>query len=373
MGNAFTPGLLVSEKSAVSKIRKIPLGGEVIVAKGDLVDANQTVGRANLQGRVSVVKAAEALEVDPDKIKKFLRCAVGDIVEENQLLGETSHFFGLLKSKCFSPVRGYIEEISEITGHISIREPEEVTEVKAYLTGAVTDVTDKDVEISCTACVIQGIFGLGGEDSAEIVVVTEDEDINPLHLQNGDFKDKLIVGGRSIDTDAINLARISGAKGVVVGSIKHGTMHDILGEYIGVAITGQENLGLTIIVTEGFGTLKMDERTLALFKKHQGDKASFNGSTQIRAGVVRPEVIIPLWENLENGTKRQTLTVAKELKIGTRIRIIRAPYFGETAIVSELPEQPSLIDTEAKVRVLKAKLQDGTEAVVPRANVEIID
>ena len=65
--------------------------------------------------------------------------------------------------------------------------------------------------------------------------------------------------------------------------------------------------------------------------------------------------------------------MAKELQIGTRIRIIRSPYFGELAKVTDLPEQPVAIATEAKVRVLKAKLDTGEEVTVPRANVEIID
>ena len=67
------------------------------------------------------------------------------------------------------------------------------------------------------------------------------------------------------------------------------------------------------------------------------------------------------------------MAVAKELQIGTRIRIIRSPYFGKLAKVTELPEQPVAIDTEAKVRVLKALLDSGETATVPRANVEIID
>ena len=372
MGNAFTPGLLIAPRTAVTKTRKLPMGGHATVAVGDIVTNSQTVGMANHQGPLTLVRAAEILEVDNDRMAKHLTCQVGDIVQKDQLLGETSHLFGLVRNECRSPVNGFIEEISETNGFVAIREPATILEVQAYLSGTVTRVTKTDVDVSCTACVIQGILGLGGESSGEIMIVSEDEDITLENLTEK-CEGKIIVGGRSIEKDAIDMARLCKVKGIVVASIEHSVLHDILGEYIGVAITGQENLGFTLIVTEGFGKLSMDKRTMELLKRHEGESASFNGSTQIRAGVVRPEVIIPILEYCETKDQGGSLAVAKELQIGTRIRIIRAPYFGELATVKELPEQPVAIATEAKVRVLKAELASGESVTIPRANVEIID
>ncbi len=59
------------------------------------------------------------------------------------------------------------------------------------------------------------------------------------------------------------------------------------------------------------------------------------------------------------------------LEIGTNIRVIREPYFGRLGTVTELPSQLMTVESETEVRVLKAKLDDGREVVVPRANVEI--
>jgi len=52
------------------------------------------------------------------------------------------------------------------------------------------------------------------------------------------------------------------------------------------------------------------------------------------------------------------------------IRIIRVPHFGKLAEVAGLPPDPVRIETGARVRVLEAKLRDGTVVTVPRANVE---
>jgi hypothetical protein len=43
------------------------------------------------------------------------------------------------------------------------------------------------------------------------------------------------------------------------------------------------------------------------------------------------------------------------------------------AEVVELPPELTKIETEAMVRILRARLRDGTVVVVPRANVEIIE
>jgi len=67
-------------------------------------------------------------------------------------------------------------------------------------------------------------------------------------------------------------------------------------------------------------------------------------------------------------------SVSEGLVPGTPLRIIREPYFGAIAEVVDLPPDLQVIDTEAHVRVLRAKLVDSGEIVtVPRANVEIIE
>ena len=61
------------------------------------------------------------------------------------------------------------------------------------------------------------------------------------------------------------------------------------------------------------------------------------------------------------------------LDIGTHIRVIREPYFGKLGSVTKLPPELVEIESGAVVRILEAKLNDGADVVVPRANVEIIE
>ena len=141
-----------------------------------------------------------------------------------------------------------------------------------------------------------------------------------------------------------------------------------MGYELGVAITGSEELGLTLIVTEGFGEMEMAGKTFELLQSRAGMKASINGATQIRAGVIRPEVIIPTGE----GSAADNKESQGQLIIGAKVRIIREPYFGQLAEVVELPAELQELETEARVRVLKVKIENVRARVtLPRANVEI--
>jgi len=58
---------------------------------------------------------------------------------------------------------------------------------------------------------------------------------------------------------------------------------------------------------------------------------------------------------------------------GTRIRIIRQPYFGAIGTVETLPPKLQKIESESLVRVMTARLDDGRVVTIPRANAEIME
>ncbi|MDQ1280772.1 MAG: hypothetical protein QG670_2035 [Thermoproteota archaeon] len=139
-----------------------------------------------------------------------------------------------------------------------------------------------------------------------------------------------------------------------------------------MAITGSEDFGLTIVLTEGFGRMSMAEKTFDLLRRFSGRLTYINSATQIRAGVIRPE-IIPRPELLASEVPETDVGAEVELKPGVLIRIIKDPYFGLLALVRRLVVEPVKVESEANLRVLEADLAGGRRIVVPRANVEIIE
>ena len=61
------------------------------------------------------------------------------------------------------------------------------------------------------------------------------------------------------------------------------------------------------------------------------------------------------------------------LDLGTTVRVIRDPYFGLLGEVSALPAEPAVLGSGSRARVLEVRFPGGATAVVPRANVELIE
>jgi hypothetical protein len=376
MGTAYTPGLTISADTVVRKVRRLPLKGQVLVQVGDSVNPDTVVARTELPGPVTTVRVAERLGVEPRELPKYLLKQVGDKVQVGEMIAERKSFFGLFTSRVTSPITGTIDFISEATGNIGIRHLPTPVEVTAYLRGLVVDVLPEEGAVVATRGVfVQGIFGLSGERHGQIALLADspDEVVSDTKVSD-EHKGKVLIAGALAHWRLMEAAKQVGAVALVTGGVLDTDIKKLLGYDIGVAITGHEPLPFTLIVTEGFGEIAMAKRTFELLASQEGREASVNGATQIRAGVIRPEVVVPKDTKLTldglQAPERDEFA-AGELNIGTPIRLIRAPYFGSLGRVVALPPEPQEIETETKTRVLEAELVTGERVIVPRANVEI--
>ncbi|MCJ7498470.1 MAG: hypothetical protein MUO78_10125 [candidate division Zixibacteria bacterium] len=374
MGHAYTPGLKVTEKILVTKKRILPLKGEVVVKVGDKVSPDTVVARTNLPGNVEPINVANILGLPPEDVPEHMLRKEGEKVKENEVIAKSKSFFGLFSSECRSKAEGTVESVSSITGQVLIRGNPIPVEIKAYLEGEVVEVFPKEgVSVSTWGSFIQGIFGIGGETHGEIKIVTKDNiEILTDTLIDKECAGKVIVGGSLVTSLAIKKAVSAGAKGIVVGGFDDKDLREFLGYDLGVAITGSEELGITLVVTEGFGQINMAERTFNLLKSKQGKKACINGATKIRAGVIRPEVVIPYTDDIHRKIETESFENIG-LDIGSPIRVIRQPHFGRLGKVVGLPSPLQKLESESSARVLEVEFEDKTRAIIPRANVEMIE
>ncbi len=370
MGTAYTPGLKVSPSTTIRKTRRLPLKGEVTTEVGVRVEPDTVVARTNIPGILRTVRAAERLGIDPDEVPGATLVSQGDTVRQGQLLAQTRSFFGLFKSECHAPVEGTVELINAVTGHISIREQPNPIEVRAYIQGRIAEtMPGEGVVVETRGAMIQGIFGVGGERQGAVRIIVDDPGATVTEaMVQPEMRGQVLCGGANVTGGALRRAAELGVSGIVVGAIVDQDLIQFLGYDIGVAITGHEEIGTTLVLTEGFGTIRMADRTFRLLKSLEGQLASINGATQIRAGVIRPEVIVPHASDTQTDDPER-----HDLDIGTPIRLIREPYFGMLATVAALPAELQQVPSGAMVRVLEATLQAGARVTVPRANVEIIE
>jgi len=375
---AYTPGLKVKSEIVLQKTRRLPIPGEVLVAKGAKVDFDTVVARTRVPGDVETIRASQILGIEADDVEElgqYMLKKVGDQVIKGEIIARRISFFGLSKAFVESPVEGTIEHVSDITGQVTIREDPVPVEVKAYIPGRIVDIIrNEGVVVETAASFIQGIFGIGGETHGQIrMAVKSPEDSLTADMLDSSDKGKILVGGAMVAGEALKKAVEIGVRGIVSGGVEDKDLRDLLGYEIGVAITGHEESIVTLIITEGFGKMRMSGKTFELLKSCEGMEAALNGATQIRAGVIRPEIIVPRDRTSAGESRDDRAVFSKGMQPGMMVRVIAEPFFGAIGTILSLPVELQDVESESAVRILEVQLEDGRKAVVPRANVEIIE
>jgi biotin carboxyl carrier protein len=372
-GGAYTPGLKVVGAMRYTARRLLPISGNVLVKAGDRVEARQVVAETFMPGDITPLNLAKILSMPPNDVPECILKKEGDRIEPGEVLARTKGIFGKFRQEYKAETAGTLESISAVTGQVIVRGAPLPVQVKAYLTGQVVEVlANEGCAIEADVTFVQGIFGVGGETFGPIRMVCKRHDQELAEdLITADLKDCVAVGGARVTAQAIDRARKAGVSAIIAGGIDDADLEAVLGYNLGVAITGSERIGLTVVITEGFGEIAMARRTFELLASREGDDAAVNGATQIRAGVMRPEIVIPL----SNGRRAGDTVAAAggRLAIGAPVRVIRDPYFGLIGRVTALPPEPQTLQSGSKARVLEVTFESGEGVIIPRANVELIE
>jgi hypothetical protein len=373
MAHAYTPGLKVSSRIRHRARRLLPIAGDVLVKVGDRVNARDVIAQTFMPGDVTPINLANQLAIPPGEVPGSMLVKEGDRIEPGQIIARTKGIFGFFKAEYHAKVGGTVETISGISGQVILRGEPNPVQVRAFLAGEVVEVMPKEgVAIEAEVSYVQGIFGIGGEafGPLRMACASPDEELT-AELIKPEMKGAVIVGGARMTGDAVRRAIEYGVSAVVSGGMDDQDLQEILGYDLGVAVTGSERIGTTLVITEGFGEIAMAERTFRLLASREGDDVSVNGATQIRAGVLRPELVIPIAADdaVAGGELHQP---EGRLQLGSPVRIIRDPHFGDIGTVSALPAELVVLDSGSKARVLEVKFDTGKRVTVPRANVELI-
>lgn len=221
------------------------------------------------------VNCAEILDITPEKLKLHIDKYESQKVEKGGRLASISLYGGFSTKYCRSPIYGEVTYIDYETGSIVVKRPIEQRKLKAFIPGIVHEVIpERGVVIETDAQVLHGVFGFGGETWG---VLGEDIMILDEEIKRTDFDS---LRGKM--------------KGIIGPSLSVGEFEDLFGDEIRKGITKENDTGITIVLMEGFGKLKLNESTRATLEGSRGNLIAIDGRTQIRAGAKRPEILIPL-------------------------------------------------------------------------------
>jgi len=292
-------GVKLEEETLIRKVRRIPAQGEVFVDVGDMVDAETVIAGGTVRNpEAEEVRVFAMLGIEPEQIERYMLKKEGDPVKKDEVIAIYRAFFGRFTRICRSPMDGFIEVVLKKKGRVIVRGNPIPVEARAHVPGNIVEVIPGEgAVVEVRGALVNGVFGVGGEARGELAFAAHQPGA-PLTTEvvGAGHRGKILVGGSVVTLDALRKAAGVGVSGIITGGVDQKDLTDFLGHEIGVGLTGAENVGMTLIITEGFGVYPMRDETFRLLKSHEGRQASIDGTTQIRQRMLRPEIVIPLQE-----------------------------------------------------------------------------
>jgi hypothetical protein len=284
------------EPQTITKDRRIPTKGQLLVEIDSLVEPDTVIAKGTVPSmEITELKLDYILNLIPEEVEKHLILNEDDTVKKDEVIASVRSFFGGTRV-ARSPFDGHIESFSSSSGRMMIRGHPKEVKVNAHIPGKIIKIFPREgATVKVEGIKIKGIFGVGGETQG-ILVQGSDSPIQPLTRSDikPEHKGMILIGGKIVTLQALREAVKTGVKGIIVGGIDQKDLTYFLGNEIGVAVTGNENIDLTLILTEGFGEKPISNEKYHTLAKYSGHLACIDGTTHIRSRVLRPEIIIPL-------------------------------------------------------------------------------
>jgi len=229
------------------------------------------------------VEIAEPLGIKPKYIKGKLEVKKDDFVYRGQTVVKDIKNNKFIKA----PTTGVVKEINTDYGYIVLQYDLEPVKLYSFINGIVEDVKkNRSVKIKTEATILYGIIGFGDENFGIL------EKIDSIEELNGTMRNKIIFTENPINYEYLEKAEEVGLNGLIAPSINNKDWFEYNNEELGVALTGDEDIPFTLVLTEGFGEIPMRKEYVKEIENFEGESVSISGRTQIRAGVERPKIII---------------------------------------------------------------------------------
>lgn len=368
----YTPKLILHSNVEITRERALPIKGEIHAQVGTEVEATQLVLSTELKGNLNIVRLNERLGISPDEASKGITVSVGDDIEMGTVLCVKKGIFGYFQETVESPSKGIVEFISLESAHIGIRSAPDYLEVKAFTPGSVIKTEyQRLLTIRSRVGLIQGVFGKGGEGIGRIISINVPEDAyitleDLTNLESTQLEGSIIAGGMSITEEAFRYAKEHSVVGIITGSLKSSFVTHMLG---GLSSKSSKEKLPIILITEGFGDLTLSRKASEILKKSHGKMASISGKTQIRAGAIRPELILHEADPQTPLIREESTSIPE---VGNQVRIVRGIHLGQIGTISDIPKDLGKLDSGVIARVVEITLENNSKEIIALANLESI-
>lgn len=364
------------EKDIIVRILRILSGkGKILVSVGQEVTPEEIIGTGEFSGGFRILNLARLLEVSPQESEKYLKRELGSRIYKGELLAyKRAWLFGKEKA-VVSPIDGIVDFINKKLGEIRITRLPEKIKLPAGVYGIVESLDNSNgrVVIRTQVSRVYGICGSGKMRDGILHILTKSFDLMQRKMISPKYDANILVNGSLISKDTIMAAISNGVNGIITGGINAKDYKSIAGGRIVFPKKLENDIGISIVVCEGFGSGSIGEDIYEILSGHEGrfvtidgNKAlinlpSFNSSSMIN---IRKHELA----KIESSYEEPDLI---ELREGQRVRIIGPSYTTEQGKITAIDKSKTLLPSKffaylATVETKRRKIR------IPINNIEVI-
>ncbi len=323
------------------------------VKVGDKVDAESVVAHCEVSAGQRLVKVSHVLGISRNSVKKYLLRNIGDRIYQGEIIARKKGMLGVGKKELRSPVDGVLTDIDR-NGDLIVKFLPMPVKLVAGAAGMVSGVREDSVTVRTFGSEIKGAAGLGKNRDGIIKIAAKPGEFLIPQKIDGTCQGRIVVGGAHLDRAAIEKALTIGVKGIVVGGMDYR-------DFISLGVTS--DVGITIVITEGFGTVPMGTDIFEAFNKLNDKFAFING---LERTVLVPE------ENKVVDNKPLVEETWRELKVGDLVRYFRPDTAELIGVVESISEDKIELNSGIASICAQIKFISGNKLNAAAANLEII-
>lgn len=358
--------------------RSLPSKGEIFVQVGQEVNPEEILGNCQVLAGYRKINLAKSLGVSPKDVGKYLKKNLTERIYKDELLAFKPGGLFLEKKIIISPTDGILDSLDLKTGELKLKFMPHKINIPAGVFGIV-DFIDKarsEVGIRTQVTQIFAPLGSGRARSGIIKIISRNNlmDISSISLA---LADHIIVAGSLIYKDALQAAVSVGVSGIIVGGINAKDYKGMSGGRIILPPKMGSDIGISVLISEGFGSLPIGVDIFDVLKKFEGRFAILDGNSNVlnlpscEKNCINKIRKVSLGQHVTGIRQVAEDIEARVLKVSQNLRIIAHPFMGEQGQLQSIDKSPTRLDSGIVTYMLNVAI--GLRKIrVPYTNVEII-
>lgn len=376
--NCFVPLRIRVEKDIIRRVtRSLKGAGRFSVVPNQQISPEEIIGKAIVSAGFRTINLALLLGVSPKEVTKYLTRKLGERIYKGELLAFKKGGIITGKKEVISPSDGVLDFINSKSGELKINFLPKEIKLLAGVYGIVEEVDQERgrVVIRTQVSSIHGVLGSGRSRDGILTILNKEDSLINKNNIDLNHEGQVLVGGCFFFKDAITSAISNGVSGIISGGINASDYRAIAGGRLIFPQKLGNDIGISLVICEGFGSVPIGEDIFTLLKEYSGRFVFIDGNNAL--------INLPSYES-SSLVKVKNTCLAKieeskiafaafdaELKPGVRVRVIGNSYMGEQGKM--IVVDSSLTTLTSGIKTFLATVEtSGRKVQVPVANLEII-